>query len=50
MRVGSENAVDVESLRYSREGTQRVTAGAVDFLRGDKGLLDEATEVSRGIE
>jgi len=35
--VGSEMAVDVESLRYCREGTQRVTAGANGFLRGDAG-------------
>jgi len=48
--MGSEMSVDVESLRYSREGTQRVTAGAVGFLGGDKGLLDEATELRRGIE
>jgi len=41
---------DVERLGISREGTQKVTAGAVRFLRGDKRLMDEATKVRRGTE
>lgn len=45
MGVGSAMAVDVDSIRYSREGTQGITAGAVGFLRRDKGLLDKAPEV-----
>jgi len=49
MEVESEMAVYVESLQYSREGTQRVTAGAAGFLCGDKGLQDEAAEVRRSI-
>jgi len=32
IKVGSAVAVDVESLRYFRESTRRVTAGAVGFL------------------
>jgi len=38
-----------ESMIF-REGAQRVTAGIVVFLCGDKGLMDKATEVRRGIE
>jgi len=50
MGVGSELADDVGSLRYSRGDTQRVTTGAVGFLRGYKGLQDEVTEVRCGTE
>jgi len=50
MGAGSGMAVDVESLRYSHEATQRVTADFVGFLRGDKGLRYAAIEERRGIE
>jgi len=43
-------AAVVESLRYSREGTQRVTACAVGLLRRDMELLDKEIEERRGFE
>jgi len=36
MGAGSGLSVDVDSLQYYREGTQRLTAGAFGFLHGDK--------------
>jgi len=50
MGVGSDRTLDVQSLSYARKGMQRVSAGTVEFQRGEKGLRDEKTEVRRGIE